>query len=139
MPNTSKRKGTREERDVASRLRDAGLTASRTPLSGALGGELTGDVRVRLAGRDRRAEVKVRKTGHGFKTLYTWLARGRAELLVVRMDHADPLVCLPFPLFLELAGPGVAPGNPACDGPSEEPTPGVDNPAEPPADLPAAA
>jgi hypothetical protein len=133
--SASKRKGTREERDVAARLRDAGLTASRTPLSGALGGDLTGDVRVRLAGRDRRAEVKVRRTGHGFKTLYAWLAQGRAELLVVRMDHAEPLVCLPWPLFLEMAGAAVAPGNP----PSDFPTPAVDNPPEPPADLPAAA
>uniref|UniRef100_A0A6M3LUK7 Uncharacterized protein n=1 Tax=viral metagenome TaxID=1070528 RepID=A0A6M3LUK7_9ZZZZ len=61
----AKRKGSQAEREAAALLPGG----ERVPLSGSLGGRLSGDV---TFGDGRyRAEVKVR--ARGFKSLYSWL------------------------------------------------------------------
>jgi hypothetical protein len=67
-------------------------------LSGAAGGQWSGDIRVPLLNREYRVEVKVR--GDGFKQLYTWLAG--SDLLIVKADRRDPLAVLPLELMVEL-------------------------------------
>jgi hypothetical protein len=93
-----KRKGVRIERALVNLLVELGLPCFRVPLSGAAGGEWSGDIHVPLLGRARRVEVKCR--GDGFRLLYSWL--GNSDLLIVKADRRDPLAVLPLALVVEL-------------------------------------
>jgi Holliday junction resolvase len=93
-----KRKGTRVERELVNLLVELGLPCFRVPLSGAAGGEWSGDIHVPLLGRTRRVEVKCR--GDGFRQLYSWL--GGSDLLIVKADRREPLAVLPLALVVEL-------------------------------------
>jgi Holliday junction resolvase len=93
-----KRKGVRVERELVNELVELGLPCFRVPLSGAAGGQWSGDIHMPLLGRTRRVEVKVR--GDGFKQLYAWLIG--SDLLIVKADRRDPLVVLPLALVVEL-------------------------------------
>ena len=90
----SKRKGYRAEREIVLLHREMGINAERMPLSGALGGDLAGDVEIPGVGR---AEVKARANGAGFKTLERWL--GGNDALFLRRDRATPLVVLPWGIY----------------------------------------
>lgn len=96
----SKRKGDRIERELVQRHKALGLAAQRVPLSGAAGGLFAGDVLVPGVGR---IEVKARANGSGFVTLAKWL--GTADALVLRQDHAEPLVLLPWATYSRLVAP----------------------------------
>ena len=99
MGMKSKRKGYRIEAELVQRHQAAGIDAERVPLSGAAGGSHSGDLVVK--GR-YRAEVKARANGSGFKTLEGWL--GDNQLLFLRRDRAEPLVCMPWYIYLILMG-----------------------------------
>jgi hypothetical protein len=92
-------KGSRVERHLVHLLQDAGLDASRVPLSGSAGGKFAGDITVPLLGRDLVVEVKAR--ADGFRELYQWLD-GR-DVLVVKSDRRPPLLILPMRLAIEIA------------------------------------
>lgn len=99
MGKASRDKGLRTERSIVTIFRGANLPAERVPLSGAQGGQFSGDVIV--AGL--RLEVKARAAG--FKELYKWL--GDNDGLVLKADRKPPLVVLPverFKLLLHQAG-----------------------------------
>lgn len=89
MPNRSKQKGTRFEREVADLLSDMGLGPTKlVPRSGACAG-YEGDVRATLdAHYDLTVECKVR--AEGFKNLYQWLGDDN-EMLVIKADRKAPL------------------------------------------------
>lgn len=95
--NRSKQKGDRIERELVQRHREAGIPAERVPLSGAVGGQFAGDLRI--AG-NLKGEVKARGGGDGFKTLERWL--GDNDLLFLRRDRAEPLVVMPWTQYEEL-------------------------------------
>lgn len=97
------RRGSRIEREVVALHREAGLEAERTPLSGALGGDIVGDV---LIARRLRAEVKARAKGDGFRTLERWL--GANDLLFLRRNGCAPLVVMDFALYARLLAAGSA-------------------------------
>lgn len=61
MTSKSKAKGTYHENFFVKLFKGWGLTVKRQPLSGALGGEYSGDLVINLNGRDYIAEVKYRK------------------------------------------------------------------------------
>jgi len=75
---------------------DAGIPASRVPLSGAAGGEYAGDLHI----LDFTVEVKARANGEGFKQLEVWL--GDHDMLFLRRDCQRPLVLLPWQMYLKL-------------------------------------
>jgi hypothetical protein len=93
-----RQKGNRIEREIVDRHLDLGIKAERYPLSGA--SRFRGsshDVDVYVFGTDEAplvAEVKARKNGAGFTQLETWL--GEYDLLVLRRNHADPMIVLPW-------------------------------------------
>jgi hypothetical protein len=89
----SKQKGYRREREVVLALGDAGLDAKRMPLSGALGGDLRGDVMV----EGTRLEIKGRKEPP--KVLEGWLDDNDALVLIA--DRRPWRVYLPFDSFVE--------------------------------------
>ena len=78
------------------------------PLSGAAGGEFTGDILLDLRrpwiARKFQAEVKGRRDGEGFKTLFRWLVGN--DLLFLVKDRTEPLVVMNFSTLEKLLGGG---------------------------------
>jgi hypothetical protein len=101
MANRSKQKGSRFESAIVKLLCAAGFTASKVPLSGALGGDYSDDIKLKwFDGETARMECKARAKGGGFAQLYTWL--GRCDGLFLRADRQPPLVVLRMEDFLDL-------------------------------------
>jgi hypothetical protein len=86
MPNRSREKGDRFERDCVNRLKELEMDASRVPLSGAAGGEYGSDLRV----MGRKIECKTRK--RAWTDLFGWLPGNDA--LFIKADRTDTLVVL---------------------------------------------
>jgi hypothetical protein len=99
-----RRKGDQIEREIVNLHRDLGLHAQRVPLSGASRYRGSGhDIDIYAFGADEApivAEVKARKNGAGLTTLESWL--GKFDALFLRRNHADPLVCLPWGVWVRL-------------------------------------
>jgi len=100
MPNRSKIKGTRVEREITKLLTELGLEAKRVPLSGAVGGDLSGDIHIKLPCYSEKfiAEVKARKTS--LLTVRKWL--NNKDMLFVQDNRQEPLVIMPFKTFEQL-------------------------------------
>jgi Holliday junction resolvase len=104
-PNVSgarhKRKGDRIERELVAMHKAMGVHAERYPLSGASRFRGSGhDLDIYVHGNDQAplvAEVKGRKNGAGFATLESWL--GDFDILFLRRNGADPLVCVPWRIW----------------------------------------
>jgi hypothetical protein len=94
MAKKSRDKGLRNEQQLVNFCREAGLAAWRIPLSGAAGGEFSGDIRI--AGRVYEAKVRA----SGLKTLYGWL--GNNYGLLLRADRQEQLVVLRLKDYAEL-------------------------------------
>lgn len=86
MGKMSRDKGQRIERELVHLHQAAGIDASRVPLSGAVGGAYSGDLRIGAL----TAEVKARASGSGFVQLERWL--GEHALLFLKRDRQRPLV-----------------------------------------------
>jgi hypothetical protein len=99
-----RRVGNACEREVVERHRALGVRAERYPLSGASRFRGSGhDVDIYVFGADQApfvAEVKKRKAGAGFTTLERWL--GEYDLLVLRRNHTDPMIVLPWRVWARL-------------------------------------
>jgi Holliday junction resolvase len=99
-----RRKGDGIEREIVDRVKAVGVHAERYPLSGAsrFRGSVH-DLDLYAFGCDEApfiAEVKSRKNGAGFATLESWL--GEFDVLFLRRNHADPLVCIPWSIWVRL-------------------------------------
>lgn len=86
----SKRKGQRTELEFAKLI-----GGTKTPLSGALGGEHSGDVK----GLDLTWECKARKDG--FKQLYGWLENEKVDALALKANRKSWLVVMTLDTFIE--------------------------------------
>ncbi len=64
MANRNKNKGTYHEKWFVDWLTKAGIKAKRQPLSGSLGGEYSGDIKLELFGQELVGEVKYRDTSN---------------------------------------------------------------------------
>jgi hypothetical protein len=99
-----RRVGSTCEREVVDRHRALGVCAERYPLSGSSRFRGSGhDVDIYVFGADQAplvAEVKKRKAGAGFTTLERWL--GEYDLLVLRRNHADPMIVIPWRVWAAL-------------------------------------
>ena len=60
MVNRNKTKGTYHEKWFVKWLTEIGIKAKRQPLSGSLGGEYSGDIKLELKGKELVGEVKYR-------------------------------------------------------------------------------
>ena len=87
----SKAKGSGFELEVVRAHQELGIAARKMPLSGALGGDLRGDVQIAcLVGECKRR-------ARGFASLYKALEQGGgSDLLFVRDDRHETLVVLPW-------------------------------------------
>lgn len=97
MPNRSKQKGDRAERQIVELLRAYGLDAYRVPLSGAALG-FKDDIEIRFASQTLRLESKVRQSA--FKCIYRWL-KG-SDGLVIKADREAALIVLDLGRFVSL-------------------------------------
>jgi Holliday junction resolvase len=97
-------KGNRVEREIVALHKAIGVHSERYPLSGATRFRNSGhDIDVYAHGPDAAplvAEVKARKDGGGFVQLEKWL--GEYGLLVLKRNHADPLILLPWRVWAQL-------------------------------------
>jgi|TARA_R110000824_G_scaffold54700_8_gene151104 hypothetical protein len=102
MSSKSKQKGDRAEYKIRDRFNEMGLVCSRVPLSGALGGEHSGDLCIKgMFNRSLTAEVKCRKTSNVFwKLVQKYL--GDHEFLFLIEDRKEPLVVMEFSLLQEI-------------------------------------
>lgn len=89
MPNRSKQKGDRLEREIVELLRANGLDAYRIPLSGAQRG-FKGDIEVRL--RDSKLTLEAKSRANGFQLIYK--ALGSNDLLAIKQDRQEPLIVM---------------------------------------------
>lgn len=64
MANRNKSKGTYHEKWFVKWLEEQGIKAKRQPLSGSLGGEYSGDIKLELFGLELVGEVKYRDTSN---------------------------------------------------------------------------
>jgi Holliday junction resolvase len=100
----SRAKGDRIEREIVSRHAAIGIKAERYPLSGGSRFRGSGhDVDIYVFGEDEGplvAEVKSRRCGAGFITLEKWL--GECDFLFLRRDSAEPMVLLPWRVWVAL-------------------------------------
>jgi Holliday junction resolvase len=112
MSKMSRDKGARIEREIVAAHVGLGIKAERVPLSGASRYQGNGsDVDLYAFGPDGAplvCEVKARASGEGFATLERWL--GENDALFLRRDRTDPLVVLPWRVWVRLVSMGVKRG-----------------------------
>ena len=72
MANRNKNKGTYHEKWFVNWLEKAGIKAKRQPLSGSLGGEYSGDIKLTIKDQELVGEVKYRDKS-GFPNPFTVL------------------------------------------------------------------
>jgi hypothetical protein len=108
MTNTARNKGTRIEREIATKLTELGIPTRRVIGSGAHGhidSRLEGDLQIGTHGpHDAEwlltGEVKARKGAAGWKVLEGWLADN--DLLLLRRNHAEPYAFMPWRTLVPL-------------------------------------
>ena len=105
MGKSQRDKGARFEREMVNKLRDAGIDATRVPLSGMgheskENGEFAGDLVLPWFGGREKFEAKKRGGADGFALLYRWLGRHRG--LFIAADRKETLVVLRLRDFIAL-------------------------------------
>lgn len=100
MGKFSRDKGARVERNIVNLLKENNIDAARVPLSGAAGGNFSGDVDIRHAGRTYRAECKSGKNGTGFATINKW--KGDNDFLFLIENNREPMVYMSITEFIRL-------------------------------------
>ena len=101
MANKNKSKGSYHERKVVEWLNAFGIPAKRQPLSGALGGEYSGDIKLELLGHELVAEVKYRDTS-GFPSPFTVLDNRDMAIYKRRRGTPQTLVIMTGDQFKQL-------------------------------------
>ena len=101
MANKNKSKGYYHERKIVEWLTKIGIKAKRQPLSGALGGEYRGDIKVELMGHELVGEIKYRDKSN-FPSPFSVL-EGR-DLAIYKRRHGEPqtIVILKGEVFEQL-------------------------------------
>jgi len=89
MPNRDKAKGLYHEKWVVDWLKAIGLPAKRQPLSGALGGEYSGDIVTEIMGHRLVTEVKFRDASN-FPSPFSVL--DNRDLAVYKRKKGSPQV-----------------------------------------------
>jgi len=101
MPNKNRTKGLYHEKKIVDWLNGIGIASKKQPLSGALGGEYSGDIVIKHKEHRLIAEVKYRD-GSGFPSPFTVLSN--RDLAIYKRRKGDPqmVVILTIDTFLKL-------------------------------------
>ena len=101
MSSKSKIRGYQVEVWLRDKHLESGIPCERVPLSGLMGGKYSGDLCIpNIEHREFVCESKARKNGTGFAVLEKWM-EGK-DILFVKRNNKDPLVVLPFQLYLKI-------------------------------------
>ena len=92
----SKDKGYRDETNHRKRWEKAGFRATRMPLSGALGGDFSGDLRILMG--DISYKVQCKCKADGFKTIYNALKDH--DILHLKADNKPSLTVIETDMYL---------------------------------------
>ena len=99
---TNKRRGYEVEREVVKLWQGLGVPCKRILASGAFkhyGKNLAGDVEL----NGLLVEVKRRRNGTGFASLYKWLEQDDAKMLICRADAKKRLYVIPEEVMIQFA------------------------------------
>ena len=99
---TNKKRGYEVEREVVKLWQGLGVPCKRILASGAFkhwGKNLAGDVEL----NGLLVEVKRRKNGTGFASLYKWLEQDDAKMLICRADAKKRLYVIPEEVMIQFA------------------------------------
>ena len=99
---TNKRRGYEVEREVVKLWQGLGVPCKRILGSGAFkhwGKNLAGDVEL----NGLLVEVKRRRNGTGFASLYKWLEQDDAKMLICRADNKKRLYVIPEEVMIQFA------------------------------------
>ena len=99
---TNKRRGYEVEREVVKLWQGLGVPCKRILGSGAYkhwGKNLAGDVEL----NGLLVEVKRRRNGTGFASLYKWLEQDDAKMLICRADAKKRLYVIPEEVMIQFA------------------------------------
>ena len=99
---TNKRRGYDVEREVVKLWQGLGVPCKRILGSGAYkhwGKNLAGDVEL----NGLLVEVKRRRNGTGFASLYKWLEQDDAKMLICRADNKKRLYVIPEEVMIQFA------------------------------------
>lgn len=96
----AKRKGYAGENEIVHLLEKYNIEAKRVPLSGALKGELSGDINCTIKGKRRKIESKRR--ADGFKEDYKYLEQDGCDFVFKRADRKGWMVVMTFDTWLDL-------------------------------------
>jgi hypothetical protein len=101
MPNKNRTKGLYHEKKIVDWLNGIGITAKKQPLSGALGGEYSGDIVINHKDHRLIAEVKYRDASN-FPSPFSVLSN--RDLAIYKRRKGDPqmIVILTIETFLKL-------------------------------------
>ena len=101
MANKNKSKGSYHERKIVEWLQTIGIKAKRQPLSGSLGGEYSGDIKLEIAGLELVGEVKYRDTS-GFPSPFTVLDNRDMAFYKRRRGTPQTIVILDGEVFQKI-------------------------------------
>ena len=99
MVNRNKNKGTYHEKWFVKWLTEIGIKAKRQPLSGSLGGEYSGDIKLELFGQELVGEVKYRDKSN-FPSPFTVLDKRDIAFYKRRTGSPQTLVIMTGEQFL---------------------------------------
>lgn len=103
MSAKSKIRGYNVEIWLRNKHMENGISCERVPLSGSMGGKYSGDLAIpSVEAAVFRCESKARKNGSGFTVIEKWM--GEKDILFLKRHRQDPLVVIPFDIYLRLMG-----------------------------------
>lgn len=101
MSSKAKQRGYQVEIWLRDKHLENGIPCERVPLSGLMGGKYTGDLCIpNIENKEFVCESKARRNGEGFAVLEGWM-EGK-DILFVKRNNRDPLVVLPFKIYLAI-------------------------------------
>ena len=100
----SRDKGAKFEREVVNWHKDRNVAAERIPLSGAVKGNYSGDLKI---GPQQALLAECKRRARAWQDLYDALDQDNSDMLFIRKDRERTLVVLPletYEAFLEWIG-----------------------------------
>ena len=100
----SREKGANFEREVVNWHKDRNVEAERIPLSGAVKGNYSGDLKI---GPQQALLAECKRRARAWQDLYDALDQDNSDMLFIRKDRERTLVVLPletYEAFLEWIG-----------------------------------
>jgi hypothetical protein len=94
MATSQRNKGNYHEKWWVEWIISCGAKAKRQPLSGQLGGEFSGDIRIQTKTKALIAESKYQATGRGFSFLTKTHKEQPADIYLLKQKSGPNFVCI---------------------------------------------